>query len=103
MARRHDVRHLRQAVVEGSDGVYRSRSLLPEVVPMKSESQSVPATDPRCSARAAVATQRNGIRNAAPEPNAMPTANVPMTAKVSVDPMHATDRYRLVMPWADRV
>lgn len=62
-------------------------------------------SDPRALIRP-TPTGRPAGKREAPANTASPRPN-PATAqnatKISVDPMRATDRYRLVMPWSDRV
>lgn len=71
---------------------------------MKPHLSSAPGADPRpilrSSATAPRPTARPATTATAPTPAAATGANA---AKVSLDPMQATDRYRLVMPWADRI
>ena len=69
---------------------------------MNLEAHAAPGADPRSNVRAAATTPRGGKReHAVASATSASAATAP--AKVSMDPMHATDRYRLVMPWADRV
>jgi hypothetical protein len=61
--------------------------------------------DPRSNARAQptprpIAKRDASSTAATPRPTLATNASA---AKISVDPMQATDRYRLVMPWSDRV
>lgn len=71
---------------------------------MPIDAHAAPGADPRPSARGTAAAQRTAGRPSATA-TTLPAAVAPppTNGKISVDPLHATDRYRLVMPWADRV
>lgn len=71
---------------------------------MKPHLPTALGADPRPTPRNSATAPRPPARPAATAtPATTAAAGAANAAKVSVDPMQATDRYRLVMPWADRI
>ncbi len=69
---------------------------------MNLDAHTAPQADPRPNTHGTKAPQQ-GPAAARPGTSSAATPQSATSGKVSLDPLHATDRYRLVMPWADRV